>query len=143
MSTFDRTARMADNAAVRRAAAAVIVLVGCRGIWLDASLGVSPQTLLRAHALFGLLLCLSVMARFHWAIITTSGARPADIRVFARREARTVYLLLYGLMGFEQCIGIATHVRYPPETFQVYLAYGVLALLVIQALARFNRYAAR
>ena len=139
MSTFDRTAKMAGNAALRGAVPAVIVLVGCRGIMLDAGIGVTPRALLRVHALFGVLLCASIFARFYGALTTIESPWKPDMRAFARQEARKVYLLLYGLMGFELCIGLVTHVRQPPESFQVYLAYGVLALLVIQLLARLNR----
>ena len=98
------------------------------------------------HALFGVMLCLMVLAQFrqaHRSALTISAAY-----ALCRRLSRGVFLQLYILFGVSQILRIAVilwnrgqssaahmAILQPPENLRDYLAYGVFALLTIQALA--------
>ncbi len=95
-------------------------------------------------AAFGAALCAAVFAHFHsaWRRFAAGG-----IGAFARHLSRRVYVLLYGLMGVKLVVNLTMVLLGPggqpahaplasPETFQVYLAYGLLALVIIGVLAR-------
>lgn len=97
------------------------------------------------HALFGAMLWLMVLAPFHQARRFALG--PGGAYALSRRLTRGVFLQLYILFGVSQILRIAVilwnrgqgtaHVAIlqPPENLRDYLAYGVFALLTIQALA--------
>jgi cytochrome b561 len=90
------------------------------------------------HALFGILLCLCVVERFYARFHRGPRMSIADIRPLSRHLSRLVYLLLYLLMFLHLVIVSAAPHRAllsSPEDFQSYLACGVLALVMIQALA--------
>jgi hypothetical protein len=70
------------------------------------------------------------------------------VHQLCRRLSRRVYLLLYFLFGLSQLVRVAAilwnsgargalhpAIMPPPENLRDYLAYGVFALLTLQALA--------
>ena len=97
------------------------------------------------HAMFGLLLWIFVAARFYTCWKFSRPMRQADIRSLSRELSRTVYLLLYAVVGIRQIIGIAGCLRHggslaagefaPEDGLQAVIAYGVIGLLLIRALA--------
>ena len=121
----------------------LVVVVGILGIILDSW----PIPLLRGanfHALFGVLLWVAVVARFYRRLCQSPRMLPTDIRAFSRHLSRLVYLLLYVLMFLDLVIGtlraVPKHtVIGPPENFQSYLGYGLVALITIHGLAALCR----
>jgi cytochrome b561 len=114
-----------------------------------------PQSVLESwshlHAVYGLLLCAMVIARFQ-KHVRSVGQQEADIRAFSRQLARAVYLLLYVLFAASQLMAVgvfwwnrgtlgALHpaIQQPPENLRDYLAYGICALLTIHVLAALQR----
>ena len=97
------------------------------------------------HALFGAMLWLMVLAQFHQAHRFALG--PSGAYALSRRLTRGVFLQLYILFGVNQILRSAVilwnrgqgtahmAILQPPENLRDYLAYGVFALLTIQALA--------
>jgi cytochrome b561 len=92
------------------------------------------------HVLFGALLWAYVVARFYGRLRRSPCMQPADIRVFSRHLSRLVYLLLYFLAFFNLAIAF---LRAAPqstfaaraENFQIYLVWGLGALITIRVLA--------
>jgi hypothetical protein len=115
-------------------------MVGVYGLIRDSLGDPAPLAWLNHHSLFGLLLWLSVIARFHHRLNHHPGMRATDLRAFVRHLSRRVYVLLYGLMFLHLSIS-ALHCKSPGASlavaahFQCYLAYGFSALLGIHALA--------
>jgi cytochrome b561 len=101
---------------------------------LLASAGIGAIVWPNAHRLFGVLLLGWVVMRFYRRM-RERPLQPGDVRAFARHLSRLVYLLLYLMMLFS--LGVR---RLRPEDFQIYLAYGVVALIAIQALAALCRH---
>ncbi len=121
--------------------APLVVLVGILGVIHDSWPGSLPHRG-NLHVLFGVLLWICVVARFYGRMHQTPRMLLADLRPFTRHLAHLVYLLLYVLMFCRLIMDVASAA--PPgailragEDFQSYLAYGVLALVTIHALAAF------
>ena len=100
------------------------------------------------HALFGAMLWLMVLAQFRRAHRCAFASSGAAVYALRRRLSRGVFLQLYILFGVSQILRIAVilwnrgqssaahmAILQPPENLRDYLAYGVFALLTIQALA--------
>ena len=79
-------------------AAILVVAVGVLG--LDRPLGLRQllESWVNIHALFGLLLCGLVLARYQWIIRYSHGLQE-DIRELSRHLSRIVYLVLYLVIG--------------------------------------------
>jgi hypothetical protein len=142
MAGIDRCSRISE--AFHANLAALVAVVGVLGLIHDAW----PSLLSHRgnlHVLFGSLLWLCVVARFYRRFRLEPRMLIADIRSLCRRLSRLVYLLLYLLMCCQLIIGMlrdAPHrsLQQINESFQAYLACGVLALLTIQVLAALSRY---
>jgi hypothetical protein len=107
----------------------LVVITGIAAVVHD-SLGKSaPASYLNLHALFGLLLWATVVARFHQRLHQSPRMLPIDIREFSRHLSRLVYLMLYMLM----LIRLIIRSPVAPD-FQGYLGYGLIALITIQVL---------
>ena len=125
--------------------ASLAVLFGVLGLlhdpWPRRFLG----SWINMHATFGMLLWLFVAARFYTCLKYSGPTRQADIRSLSRELSRTVYLLLYAVVGIRQIIGIAGSLRHggslaagdfaAEDGLQAVIAYGVIGLLLIRALA--------
>jgi hypothetical protein len=115
------------------------------------------ESWINIHAVFGLMLCGLVIARCRWCVRQSPGMLPSDIRELSRHLSRIVYLLLYLVIGVRQSIGIATSIWHgamdfnlsdqrfhhgpdgrafdPRDDFQLFLASGLFALLMIRVWA--------
>ena len=85
-----------------------------------------------ASAPFGVLLGGWVIAMFHSRNRTRPFGGCADIRAFSRDTSRRVYLMLYAVIGIRQLMGLLRNATVPSVAW---LAWGVLSLALIQALA--------
>jgi len=129
--------------------ALVAVVIGVLGL-LGASLPV--------HALFGVLLCGLVFARYRWCIQNSTDVSPADFRRLSRHLSHIVYVLLYVVLAVRQIIGLVNSVWHggavdfnlfdqhfrngpdyagwnPRDDFQLFLATGLLVLIIIRVFA--------
>ena len=98
-----------------------------------------------ADVLFAVLLAGLLGARFHCWLKYTPPADVADIRLFSRQLTRTVYLALYLIIGAKQLVNIIGGVDTAGDraadggilvsTSQVFLVYGLIALVLIRVLA--------
>jgi hypothetical protein len=134
-----------EGAAVLWSLASLVVLFGVLGL-LDVSW---PKRVLGSwvnlHAIFGLLLWIFVAARFHSGLKVATPMRPADIRSLSRELSRTVYLLLYAVIGIREIIGVVGWLWHSgtwasgefaaDAELQAVIAYGLIGLLLIRALA--------
>jgi len=123
---------------------ALLVLAGLLSLIHDTWMKPGPAAWLNAHFLFGALLCAWVVVRYYRRIRRIPRMQPSDIREFSRHLSRLVYLLLYLLMLFSLTVRFLRYLVHRPaigsvEDFQVYLAFGVLALVIIHALAALCR----
>lgn len=117
--------------------APLVVLIGILALVQDSW----PRALLyhgQFHALFGALLWIGILMRFY-AFQNRPQRLAAEVRAFSRDLLRRVYLLLYLLMLLRLLIWICRNtlepVRLMPQDFQVYLAFGGMALVTIRLLA--------
>ena len=126
------------EAAYSRGFAAVVCVVGISAVVCD-SWPISPHTpRFNLHAAFGALLW--VMAVAQYRLYAHLGS--------CRRPSRAVYLVLYVVFGGQQLIragmlfwnrglwGVSHPAVLPaPENLRDFLAYGIIALLTIRAMA--------
>jgi cytochrome b561 len=133
------------------------VLVGILGVQSDSSLRGIAERWVNIHALFGLLLCALVIARFHWRVMYLRPVRPAELRELTRHLSRLVYLTLYLVIGAKLVMGIVESLSrgielglgrtgaapctstgctafQPTKDFQAILLYGIVTLVLIRAL---------
>jgi cytochrome b561 len=123
--------------------ALAIVSVGVAGLLHDSRHAQAAGSLVNIPALFGLLLCGLVVARFYRRAKHSPLVVPADIRDFSRQLSHMVYLLLYLTIGARQVICIVDYIWRgdyrdgfgPDEAFRVFVVYGLVALAVIRVLA--------
>jgi cytochrome b561 len=124
-----------------------ICMIGAAGLLHDAWPTALYMPMPNLHAVFGVMLWLMVLAQFRQAGRSALAPSGADMHELARRLSRAVFLQLYILFGMSQIVRIAvilsnsgqdaSHkaILQPPENLRDYLAYGILALLTIHALA--------
>jgi hypothetical protein len=139
-------------------AALVTVAIGVLGLQRESR----PRQVLEAwtgiHVLFGLLLCVLVLARCRWHIERSPHMLAADIRELSRHLSRIVYMLLYVVIGVREVIGMLNglwhggpvdfslfdpHFRQGPDyagfnprdDFQLFFASGLFALFFVRVLA--------
>ena len=113
------------------------------------------ESWINVHALFGLLLCGLVLARYRWCL---GHAFARDARGLSRHLSRMVYLVLYLVVGISQILTILNHFIHggapgfnlfddhfrngpdhqgwnPGDDFQLFFASGILALIFVRLLA--------
>jgi cytochrome b561 len=128
--------------------------VGIAGVLRDSWPGAPHLPGVNLHAIFGALLWLMAVAQFSRASLAGRPLGAAGIQELCRRLSRRVYLYLYLLFGMSLLVRVAailwnsghpgaSHpaILPPPENLRDYLAYGVLALLTLHALAAAQRQA--
>jgi hypothetical protein len=135
------------SAAGRRMAFAVAVCaVGTASQLRDTWPKAMHWTGVDLHAVFGVLLCLMVIAQFHSANLRATLSE-VSLHTFCRGLTRLVFLMLYVLFGVNALMHLAAAqwnaglhgasqpaLLLPPEYLRDYLAYGVVALIIIRAL---------
>jgi len=138
--------------------AAVAVLIGVLGLLPPSWLRQMLDSWVDIHALFGLLLCGLVFARYRWRIEHSPRTTPADVRELSRDLSRTVYLWLYLVIGLREIFGVLHTVGHsgavdfnlfddrfrdgpdsagfdPKNDFQLFLAAGLITLGFVRVLA--------
>src|SRR5271156_4125861 len=88
----------------------LVVVIGVLGLLDGSWLRQMLESWINIHALFGLLLCGLVLARYQWRVRHSPCMLPADIRELSRHLSRIVYLLLYVVIGVRQSIGIISSI---------------------------------
>jgi cytochrome b561 len=99
------------------------------------------------HAAFGVLLCLMVFAQFYAANLRGVALCGPNLHAFCRGLKRLVFLTLYVLFGVNGLVLVAATLwnngphggaqpalLQPPESLRIYLAYGVVALILIRVI---------
>jgi cytochrome b561 len=139
-------------------AALLVAAIGVLGLLDDSWLRQMLESWINIHVLFALLLCSLVLTRYQWRLRQSPRLLPTDIRELSRHLSRIVYLLLYVVIGARQSIGIINSVWHgtavdfnlfddrfrngpdragwnPKDDFQLFLATGLFALIIIRVLA--------
>jgi cytochrome b561 len=122
--------------------------VGAAGLLRDSWPAAQHLPSVNLHAIFGAMLWLTAVAQFCQANLGGAPLHADGVQQLCRRLSRRVYLLLYVLFGLSQLVRVAAilwnsgaqgalhpAIVSPPENLRDYLAYGVLALLTLHALA--------
>jgi cytochrome b561 len=135
----DRSPHLRSAAPLHAHFALLVLLVGLLGLIADAWTIPLPHRG-NLHGLFGALLWAYVVARFYGRLRRSPRMQPDDIRAFSRQLSRLVYLLLYFLAFFNLAIGVLPAAPHSTllaraENFQIYLVYGMGALITIRVLA--------
>jgi cytochrome b561 len=138
--------------------ALLVVVVGTAGLVAHSRPRQMVEAWLNIHLLFGLLLVGWVLLRYQRRVSQSPCMLPADVRGLSRQLSRSVYAVLYGVIGLKQCIGIVSSLwhggtvdfglfdaslRHGPDTgffdihndFQTFLASGLMTLVVVRVLA--------
>jgi cytochrome b561 len=136
----------------------LVVVVGILGLLHDSWPKRTQGFWINIHALLGLLLWLTLIARFWWRRRHAPPALPPDVGQLSRRLSSPVHRALYGLMFVIPIIGAVTFVYHgrafdfglfqinfgiksnrsifhPTEDIHGYLAYALFALAGLHALA--------
>ena len=157
---LDKTHRRNQPVSVHRGIAVAVAGVGIYGQLHDSAIGFIPGVAFNVHTLFGTLLCVAILARFRWERQRIPVDKETRIDC-VRSMSRCVYLLLYGLLGVREIANLAAYagnggifhfggwqmgrqgsgvspLLRPIDAFQAYVAYGLLALILIRVLAAVN-----
>jgi cytochrome b561 len=139
-------------------AALLVVAIGVLGLLDGSWLRRMLESWINIHALFGLLLCALVIARYQWRIRHSPRMPPSGTRELSRHLSRIVYLLLYVVIGVRQGISIINSIWHgsagdfnlfddrlrngadragwnPKDDFQLFLASGFFVLIIVRVLA--------
>lgn len=124
--------------------------------WLVCAVGIVCLLRDNLHAIFGLLLWIMVVVKFRQRARCSNLVHPADFGLLSRQLSRSVYLLLYAVFGADQIMRAAVFfwnrgdfgasrpaIVRPPENLCDFLAYGIVALVTIRALALLYHFNAR
>lgn len=136
----------------------LVVIVGVLGLLHDSWPKQTQSYWINVHALVGIFLWLTLLARFGYRLRHAPPSLPADVGAFSRRFSSPVHLALYGLMFIIPIIGVVTFLYHgrifhfgtfdldfgikknravfePTEDIHGYLAYALFALAGLHALA--------
>ena len=136
--------------------AMVAVAVGVLGLLGPSGPRQMLESWINIHALFGLLLFGLVLARCRWSLKRSPLMLRSDIRQLSRHLSRTVYLLLYLVIGVRELIAILNSIWHggvldfnlfdqrfrgpdymglnPKDDFQLFFASGLIALIFLRLL---------
>jgi cytochrome b561 len=87
-------------------ASMLVVAVGILGVVPGSRLRQAVEPWINMHVLFGVLLCSVAAGRFYWAAKHCPPGQRSDVRDLSRRVSRTLYLLLFLVIGVRQVIGL-------------------------------------
>lgn len=136
----------------------LVVVVGVLGLLHDSWPKSTQAYWINVHALIGILLWVTLLARFGYRLHHPPPSLPANIGAFSRRFSSPVHFALYGLMFIVPIIGVVTFLYHgrvfhfglfdldfgvkknravfePTEDIHGYLAYALFALAGLHALA--------
>jgi len=143
----DRAATLIFHCAI----ALAVLPAGLFGVLHD-SWRQAPARAGAIHALFGVLLLLSVIAKFAWQLRYAAFSNPSAVTAFARHLSRQLFLLLYILAGSKEIQYFLASARIERasstpdalsdtmKVLQFYLGIGLLALAAIWILAALCRH---
>ncbi|MGA2186943.1 MAG: cytochrome b [Steroidobacteraceae bacterium] len=137
---------------------ALVIVVGVLGLLHDSWPDATQAFWINVHALIGLLLWLTLIARFWWRGRSPPPALPADVGALTRRWSGPLHWALYALMFVTPIVGFVTFIYHgrafdfglfqinpgvaknravfhPTEDIHGYLAYALFGLAGIHALA--------
>lgn len=131
----------------RRAFALTVCAVGAASLLQDTWPRAMHASDIDLHAAYGVLLCLMVLAQFRAVNSRAAPLNNVNLHAFCRALTRLVFLMLYVLFGVNALVHVAAMLwndglrgggqralLQPPESLRVYLAYGVIALILIRVL---------
>jgi cytochrome b561 len=136
----------------------LVVVVGTLGLLHDDWPDATQAFWINVHAVIGLVLWFTLLARLVWRLRHTPPAPPVDLGAVSRRLSSPVHWALYALMFVIPIIGVVTFVYHgrvfdfglfqidpgikknraifhPTEDIHGYLAYALFALAGLHALA--------
>jgi cytochrome b561 len=136
----------------------LLLVVGTLGLLHDSWPKRTHLFWINVHAILGLLLWLTLIARFWWRMRHAPPILPLDVGSLSRRLSTPVHLSLYALMFITPIVGLVTfiwhgrifdfglfHINFgipsnraifePTEDIHGYLAYSIFALAGIHTLA--------
>lgn len=136
----------------------LVIIVGILGLLHDDWPKATQGFWINVHALLGLLLWSTLLARLYWRLRHTPPALPAGIGVMARRFSSLAHWAMYGLMFTIPLLGVVTFIYHgrifdfglfqidfavkkdhaifgPTEDVHGYLAYALFAVAAIHASA--------
>lgn len=136
----------------------LVVIVGVLGLLHDSWPKQTQSFWINIHAILGLLLWLTLLARFWWRLRHRPPPLMESVGTFLRRTSAFVHYGLYALLFITPIIGIITFVYHgrvfdfglfkidfgiksnraifhPTEDLHQYLAYAIFALAGVHALA--------
>jgi cytochrome b561 len=139
-------------------AAALIAFLGVLGVLLGSFPKQNQPFWVNLHGTVGLLYVAVVLVRIGWRLSHQPPELPPDIGEFSRRTSTPVHLLLYALMLVVPAVGMVAYVWHgrafdyglfrmdfaipltpnlfkPAETMHGWLAYGLLGVAGLHALA--------
>jgi cytochrome b561 len=124
--------------------------------WLVCVVGIACLLRDNLHAVFGVLLWIMVVVKFRQGARSSNLVHAADFGLLSRQLSRQVYALLYAVFGAGQIMHAAVFfwnrgdfgasrpaILQPQENLRDFLAYGIVALLTIRALALLYQFNAR
>jgi len=151
-------ARERTLAALYGCYALATVAIGVLGLFGDSWSRQAIECCINVHALFALLLCGLVLARYRWLVERSPRMRSAEVRALSRHLSRIVYLFLYVVIGMRELVRILNSLWHggpvdfdlfedgfshgrdygdfdPKDDFQLFFASGLFALIFVRALA--------
>jgi hypothetical protein len=131
--------------------AIAVCAVGIAGLARDSWPNLMPGARINLHAVFGALLWTMVVVQFRQRHLGLM--HEAQLCLLCRQLSRAVYFLLYIVFGAHLIIGAGAFfwnrsiwgisqpaIQQPPENLRDFLAYGIVALLTVRALAALQRH---
>jgi cytochrome b561 len=124
----------------------LVVLIGTLALVPDSWIVGAVKSKAAIQAVFGVLLSGLVIVRYAWWLKYCPPVSAADIRLFSRRLSRMVYLVLYLIIGAQLIVniigGLEGEAAGPAQDLtmlkpanQAFVAYGLIALVLIRVLA--------
>jgi cytochrome b561 len=110
---------IASNTAERYGSGAIVfhwvmfllfIVVGSLGLLHDSWPKRTHVFWINVHAVLGLLLWLTLIARFSWRMLNVPPALPSDVGTSSRRLSIPVHLGLYALMFITPIVGVVTFI---------------------------------
>lgn len=138
--------------------ALLVVFVGTAGLIAHSGVRQVVESWINIHLLFEVLLCGWVAVRYRLLVKNFPRMSSSEVRGFARQQLRIVYLVLYAVVGLRLGIGLVSFMWPggaaklsllsahafngpdakafdPRDDFQLFLASGLLALVVVRVIA--------
>ena len=147
---------LASRFAADACAATTVVAVGVAGLSASCWLRKVTEPWVNIHLLFCLLLSGWLISHAHMRVRQLRLVHPSDVDLMSRHISRLAYLVMYAVVGTKMCFGLVaaagsgsfaptdepffTHpvsgLFDPNDDYQMFLASGLIALVVVRAMVR-------